>query len=617
MQICKNAKLKIYHNAILWIKINVLKGFSMNYLVRLKKVTVSLIVFLTLISSAGCEEGSETGSRAGPETDKVQPRLDGICQLEKLDNSFILDSVGGLTVDESMADFLGKKADNTKDLESAEFARNSLNELVGVKKQEVIKMRLAFIVRTSPDSGALGFLRCLPYVGLVETAVGMLIGLSQPGCNESEAIARFVADSINVAHNENLKNIWKNAVQDAKDELKDIQVSASGLIRANKMLLNSFQYTEDDDVSMTLVAESLMNGFTNNFSGLLDNMYGFQNRVNTDPGSNWALASATAYKEFIELTLQLYKAHLSAARGIDMDYFAQTDPERAACFKGATGVAYGDYFSFVKDIMPLVGLFKDINSHPDAFGVNFICDSKCWDVDNDDWTINMFGTVDANLYGNSLIRYSKHNGHRLQILDLMGYLPEDEQKDVPMYKRTHVVGSRVRKTVTYNFDDDGAWPGRYVTERTGIKNATRRVYRPYNKWLGKGEDGFWNHVFNTRRAHDKYYEFKDAEISALSSDTKRMINEVKVAYVELAENLDKVSSEIEKCPNDTEYDSLMVCTYFSEPVMDAIKFAAQKCVSPFYFNDELQNFYGAHVCVNNCDCNGARICGQGNICQDL
>lgn len=557
----------------------------MNFPIKSGPAYCVLTAFLTSLCTMSCEnnEKYDVDYREDPQIEddsqieqELQTRASGLCKLQEVGGTYILGSLGAYGLTNRAAGFVNSRIDETLKIaeEHSKRIQDSLDDISAMKNADEVALRMAKVMNTVPGKVVVGIFRTIPYIAILNDVFTMIRAFGTVGCSEANAIAAFVADNINVAHNQNLQRIWDNAAQDAQDELKDIKVGAEGVMTANTILLNSFNYSGDYETTMNMIAESLANSFTNNFNPLIGNMFGFKDRMEADFHSKWSLASAVAYKKFIELTIHLYKAHLSAARGVNIDDFMAAFPERAAYFKGASGHAYEKFLSFVETISPVVKKIHELNSQSDAVAVEYACESNCYDIDNDDWKITLRGVVNVKLYGNELISYSKKSGHELELLDLMKLLPEQERSQVPTYKKTHVVGTRNRVTVTYDFDDDEAWPGRYVTERTGIKNSTRRVYRPYNKWLGKGKDGFWQHLFNQRKIHAKYYEVIDSQVSALVGDIRRMVAHTTAEFDDMTRTLETIESEVAECAHDMSYESLLTCEYFSDSILDAIKLAA-------------------------------------------
>lgn len=413
----------------------------------------------------------------------------------------------------------------------------------------------------------------VPYINVLAD----IIKIFQDDCSgreAREAIRSFVSTSIVEATNENLKRIWKNADQDAQDELDDIQRAVLNIQELNEPLLSSkLRFARSPDEMTGVIVDNTVNIFENHYLDLRNSVEAYYQRYMGNGDAIWGLKHAKAFKGLMDLTLTLYKHQLTAAKQIDTSYFDRLGTHRAAVdranFLGDVTWGYQDYLSLLDKFQRMASSIAKHNGSP-RLELVFHSDMFEFHRDYNESTISVPGVAKIYLFGKHLISF---NTDKINLYDLMKEMPLKYRHLVPTepkVERSNGVRNNNR-LVTRRFNEKASWPGKQRVVSTSCirRRCTDRYdHVPSRYWLAKGEAGFYNFIFNDLKVHETYFKNRHPKISKFYQELKGIVDDVYQEYLEYGSEIRRIKHKTYLCKDGLE--GLKNCRYFSTGLVDSL-----------------------------------------------
>ncbi len=545
------------------------------------------IICIPLLFMVNCENADELEQEESEF--EPEPKAASLCNLKDFGPEYITSGIGEPGFSEDAATTISNSAIGKLNTASVGFLRSSLGILSGLSKGEDAAAKMSAILGNPASTAVLGSLKAVPYIGVAIDFIKMFMELSGSACDNTGAVAGFVKDSISVAYNELQQRNWDQDDENSLDELNDISIATESVIFSDQSLLNQMDYINDNLIDSATISsyktlyESGMLDLANN---LLAYKSRIENKLSKTDAANWVLVSAVAYSQLIQWYLASMKAHLISTRGIAIEQYntkhkcsnsATKDVSeclKVAAMQSNAGLQYATFRNVVNQLKILADRIYSASAQASAYRVEYNCpEGTCWGRNDDNWKISLKnGDVRQYLWDKHLMTYSKAQSYELDYTAITNLLPSDVRRNVPTAIKYCYPRGYKRPC---NFDLDSVWPGKYV-QKPGPKGSTYNVWVPHNKYLGKGEDGFWRYLLNPKSQGgldllSAYYEIKDSQVAGSSNKIKALNTATKDEYGKLKNVLAGIQNGLSGCTNDNKYSSMRDCSYFIDPVMDFIK----------------------------------------------
>lgn len=550
-----------------------------------------MVVAISLLLLFGCEEEEILEQEDGGLEN--QTRAASLCNLKEFGAEYISSGIGEPGFSEDVATSVSNSAIGKVNSASIGFLRSSLYVLSGLSKGEDAAAKMSAILGSTGANAILGSLRAVPYMGVALDFIKMFVELSGDACDNTGAVASFVRDSISVAYNELQQRNWDQDDENAMDELEDISIATEDVIFSDQSLLNQMDFINNELIDSATIS-SYKTLFENGMLDLASNIIAYKNRMENKltrtEAARWVLVSAVAYAHLVQWYLASAKAHLVSTRGLDIEQYKSkhqcgnpNTKDVAECLKVSAmqanaGLQYATFRNVVDQLSQVANRIYDASAKTSAYKVVYNCpEGTCWSIgslNNSTWKIPLKnGEVMQYLWNKHLMTYSKSQQYELDYTTVMNLVPGDLRRYVPTTKKYCNYRGQQRPC---HFDTDTAWPGHFVKKPTGIKNSYTYEWVPYNKYLGKGKEGFWRYLLAPKSQGgldllSAYYELRDSQISSSSNKIKSLIAATKSEYSNLKGILARIQYGVNRCTDDNKFSSLMNCNYLKDPVMDAMK----------------------------------------------